>query len=583
MKNDLEFLNGGIVMMKKAGKFLGIWALVLGLSVLGCAKTRTLTILHTNDTHSALFPFQCEAVPGPLLRPGMGFRRGWAALARGRAGLVREYGGIARMSTLIKRLRAVNKNVLALHAGDVFVGSFEFNKYLGYPELKIMETLYDAMALGNHEFDLGTDALAGVVSGQLAGGGPVTLPLLNANVDFEGTPLAALIQKSIVRTVGGIKVGIFGVVTEDAQNYSAEVARLLSGNVLAVAGMQAGALKAAGCEVVVCLSHLGTMYDLMGLADNVSDIDVIVGGHSHDLYDQAVVRNGKIIVQAGKYGMFLGELTLDVGNGAVNLVSWIAHPVDDRIKPDPSLRGQLNVLREGIVQDPRFGPVYSRIVATAGRTVEQHWPETGPNRDSGLGNLVTDAMKKALTDAGFRVDLALDALGYIAASIPAGKVVGNDILRAVPYGYDPVSGLGFKLVVAPLPGSLLLGGLEYSTSIIEYTRDLCIQTSGMTYAYDSSRPPAQNLGQFSRLDPMSVKVGMELVALNPDKYYYVAMSEQVFGFLQNLVEPMGISLVSIPTGIFEYNAVRDYMKSLRFVNYGSEGRVVDTSPAAAVR
>jgi 5'-nucleotidase / UDP-sugar diphosphatase len=566
-------------MVRTLGRSAGVIALVLGLSVLGCAQTRTLTILHTNDTHSALFPFRQEAPTGPLPRFGLDFRRGGAAGERERAGLVREWGGIARMSTLIKRLRAANDNVLALHAGDVFVGSFEFNKYLGYPELKLMEPLYDAMALGNHEFDLGLDALAGVVSGQLAGGDPVALPLLCANFDFEGTPLAAMIGKSLVKTVGDVKVGIFGLLNEDAQNYSAAVASRLSGDVFTVAGVQAGALKAAGCEVVVCLSHLGTLYELMGLADNVPAIDVIVGGHTHDVYEQAIVRNGKIIVHAGQFGRFLGELTLEVGNGTVGLVRWMAHPVDSRIKSDTSLAGRLNALREGIVQDPRFGPVYTRMVATAVKTIQQDWPETGPNRDSGLGNLVTDAMKKALSGAGFQIDLALDALGYTAASIPAGKVVGNDIMRAVPYGYDSASGLGFKLVVAPLPGSLLLGGLEYSTAKVEYTKDLCIQVSGMTYAYDSSKPAAANLGQFSRLDPMSVKVGNELVALNPNKTYFVGMSEKVFNFLKDLVAPMGIALVSIPTEIFEYNAVRDYLGSLRFVNYGSQGRVLDTAAA----
>lgn len=570
-------------MVRTLGRSAGVIALVLGLSVLGCTQTKTLTILHTNDTHSALFPFMQEAPPGPLPQLKFDFRRGQAAGERGRSGLVREWGGIARMSTLIKRLRAANDNVLALHAGDVFVGSFEFNKYLGYPEMKLMEPLYDAMALGNHEFDLGLDALAGVVSGQLAGGDPVALPLLCANFDFEGTPLAAMIGKSLIKTVGGVKVGIFGLLNEDAQNYSAAVASRLSGDVFTVAGMQAGALKAAGCEVVVCLSHLGTLYELMGLADNVPFIDVIVGGHTHDVYEQAVVRNGKIIVHAGQFGKYLGELTLEVGNGTVGLVRWMAHPVDSRVKSDPSLAGRLNALREGIVEDPRFGPVYTRMVAAAVKTIQQDWPETGPNRDSGLGNLVTDAMKKALSDAGFQIDLALDALGYTAASIPAGKVVGNDIMRAVPYGYDPASGLGFKLVVAPLPGSLLLGGLEYSTAKVEYTKDLCIQVSGMTYAYDSSKPAAANLGQFSRLDPMSVKVGNELVALNPNKTYFVGMSEQVFNFLKDLVAPMGIALVSIPTEIFEYTAVRDYMSSLRFVHYGSEGRVLDTASAATAK
>jgi 5'-nucleotidase/UDP-sugar diphosphatase len=555
----LRFSKEGPVLLKNAAWILAVWALVLGLPVPDCAQTKTLTILHTNDTHSALFAFGDEAAPG------------------------REFGGIARMSTLIKRLRAANENVLALHAGDVFVGSFEFNKYLGYPELKIMETLYDAMCLGNHEFDLGLEALAGIISGEQVGGAPVTLPFLCANVDFEGTPLSGLIRKSIVRTVGGIKVGIFGVVTEEPQDYSGEVARRFSGNVFSVAGLQAKALKAAGCDVVVCLSHLGKTADFLGLADHVPGVDVIVGGHSHDLFENAVVRGGKIIVQAGSHGRFLGELTLDVGNGAVRLVSWVAHPVDSGIKPDTTLVGRLNKLREGIVRDPRFGPVYSRIVASVGRNIDKDWPAEGPNRDTALGNLVTDAMKKAVTDAGYRVDCALEALGYVAYGIPAGKVVGNDILRAVPYGNDPVSGLGFKLVIARLPGWLLLRGLEYSTSRVEDTKDFCIQTSGMTYAYDSSKPPARNLGQFSRLDPLSVRIGDERVAQNPTKLYCVAMSEQVFGYLRELVEPLGISLVSVPTGIFEYNAVCDFMKSLRFVNYGLEGRVVDTAPAAAIR
>lgn len=568
-------------MRKRMGKTLTALALVLGLSVLGCAQTKTLTILHTNDTHSALLPFGHPSVPGPF---------GWLAstnglaltgAGHGRAALYRESGGIARMATLIKGIRRREKNVLALHAGDVFVGSFEFNKYLGYPELKIMETLYNAMSLGNHEFDLGLDTLAAVVGGKMGNDGPVTLPLLCANIDFTGTPLAAMIQKSIIKTIDGVKVGIFGLVTEDPVNYTGEVVSRFSGDVYTVAGMQAGALRYAGCEIVICLSHLGTLPDLMGLADKVPGIDIIVGGHSHDLFEDAVVRNGKIIVQAGSHGRFLGELTVDYEAGkGVKFRNWTAWPVDSRVKPDPRLQGQLNALREGVVRDPRFGPVYSRIVALVGRDIDKDWPATGQYRDAPLGNLVTDAMKKALTDAGYHVDCVLDALGYVADGIQAGKVVGSDVMRAVPYGYDPVSGLGFKLVLAPLPGSLILGGLEYSTSFVEYTKDLCIQPSGLTFAYDSRKPAAANLGKFSRLDVMSVKVGGEFVALNPEKYYYVAMSEQVFNFLKNLV---GNSLVKIDTGIFEYNAVRDYMRSLRFVNYTSEGRVKDTGVPAAIK
>lgn len=567
-------------MAKRLGRMLGVLVLVLGLSVLGLAQTKRLTILHTNDTHSALLPFGNPSVAGPfgdLLgqgKPG----------SRGRAGLCTEGGGIARMATLINRARMREKNVLALNAGDVFVGSFEFNKYLGYPELKIMEGLYDAMSLGNHEFDLGLDNLAAIVGGQLGKEGPVTLPLLCANVNFDGHPLSSMIQKSIIKTIDGIKIGIFGVVTQDLENYAPEMFGRFSKDVYEVAGLQAGTLRAAGCDIVICLSHLGTLPDEMGLSQ-VPGIDIIVGGHSHDLFDDALVLNGKIIVQAGSHGRYLGELSVDYDevNKGVTLHRWTVWPVDSRVKADPRLQVRLNALREGIVRDPRFGPVYSQIVALVGRDISNEWPVSGPFRDTPLGNLVTDAMKKAVTRAGFPVDCVLDAHGYTEYGIPAGKVVGNDIMRAVPYGYDAASGLGFKLVVAPLPGWLILAGLEYSTTYVEYSTSLSLQASRLTFAYNSGNPPAAGLGQFSRLDLMSVKIGKEFVAPNQAKYYNVVMSEQVFNFLKNLVAPMGVSLVKIDTGIFEYNAVRDFMRSLRFVNYASEGRILDTKYASAVK
>jgi 2',3'-cyclic-nucleotide 2'-phosphodiesterase (5'-nucleotidase family) len=562
-------------MMSKMGRILGILALVLGLSVMGLAQTKHLTILHVNDTHSALLPFGHPSMPGPFAKlvdhggPG----------SRGRAALVREVGGIARMATLIKRARMRDPNVLALHAGDVFVGSFEFNKYLGYPELKIMENLYDAMSLGNHEFDLGLDALAGVVSGQLGGNGPVTLPLLNANFDLSGHALESMIQKSIVKEIDGVKIGIFGLLNEDAVNFSAEVIARFSGDVYTVAGMQAGALKQAGCDIVICLSHMGTLGDVMGLTE-VPNIDIIVGGHSHDLFDDAIVSNGKIIVQAGSHGQWLGELKVDFEAGqGVTFRDWSVWPVDSRIKPDTYIQAQLNRLREGVVEDPRFGPVYSRIVALVGQDISHDWPGTGPYRDAPLGNLVADSIKSALAGAGYQVDCVLDAMGYTEFGIPAGKVVGNDVMRAVPYGYDPESGLGFKLVVAPLPGWLILGGLEFTVAYVPYSQAVCAQVSGLTFAYDSRLPAKDDLSGLSRVDPMSVMINGEYVALNQSKYYMVGMTDQVFNFLNSLT---GGALVKYDSGILEYNAVRDYMKSLHFVNYVSEGRIIDKAGLPAV-
>ena len=532
-------------------KFFGIIcaaAMVAGMVVLGCAQDTpvTLTILHSNDTHSTLLPF------GPN----------------------KEYGGIARMSALIKAIRARGGNILALNAGDVSVGSFEFNKYLGYPEFKIMDGRYDAMALGNHEFDLGLDVLTGVLAGAPELGcdlGPVTLPVLCANVTFpEGSFLASRVVPHIVREFGGVKVGIFGLVNYDAQNYSPAVYAML-GDPLAAAAAQVAELRADGCAVVVCLSHLGKDWDVQGLTA-VPGIDVIVGGHSHDALARPMIVGNKIIVQAGEFGKFLGELKLSVRGGVVSLAGYRLHDLTWS-RQDPALRTRLDALKQGIVTDPRFGDVYDKRVACAVRDIEANWAEWGPHmryRDTGLGDLVADAMKAGVLKAGYPADVALEVMGYTAAGIFAGKVVGNDIMRAVPYGYDPSSGLGFKVVVVPVTGDLLLGLMEYSVSMVEYTRDLCLQPAGLKFAYDSSKPAAP-FGSLNRVDPFSVRINGN--PIDPAGIYFVAMNEQVFNTLAGMLPPG--TLTAITTNLFEYNLVRDLMRSLGRVRYVAEGRVVD--------
>jgi 5'-nucleotidase / UDP-sugar diphosphatase len=577
-------------MKRKFVKVLGVLVLVLGLAVIGLAQTKTLTILHTNDTHSAMLPFTHEPYPSPFAWLWPDHRKGWADEFRGPGGFDRDYAGIARMATLIKQIRMTKRNVLAFHSGDVFVGSFMFNEFLGNPELKIMEGLYDVMTPGNHEFDLGISTLEHILYGEFPGMAPVTLPMVNANYNFEAvgpypaSRLAGLMPDHIIKTIDGIKVGIFGMGNEDPTNFQAEMIARFQGTdekLYVCAATQAGSLRAAGCQVVICLSHLGTMYDTE-LLSQVPGIDIIVGGHSHDLFDKAVLRNGKIIVQAGSHGRWLGELRVSVdARGKVRFLNWRTHELDKTVRPDPEVKAQLDMLQGIVEADPRFGLVFTEPVAYAVRNIDNDWPARGPNRDAALGILVADAIKSALLAAASPslppVDCVLDPMGYTEFGIPAGKIVGNDILRAVPYGYDPASGLGFKLVVVPLDGQTILGLLEYTLTYIEYTRSLCVQPSGLTFAYDSSKPPAAGLGQISRLDPMSVKIGDEYVAANLAKPYFIGMTDQVFKFLNTLTQ--GQISLKFDSGILEYNAVRDYVQSLGFVKYVSEGRVKDTAPA----
>jgi 5'-nucleotidase len=511
-----------------------------------------LTILHTNDTHSTLFPY------GPT--------DGW--------------GGIARLSGLVKEIKGRRNNVLVINSGDVFVGTFEFNKYLGYPELKIMEGLYDAMSLGNHEFDLGLEALLGVVSGQIGGGAPVALPMLCANINLADLPaLQNFVKPYIVKEIGGLRVGLTGVVNTDEINYSPEVYALLS-DPLPAAGEAAAALRnAEQADIVVCLSHLGKTFDALGLSQ-VPGIDIIVGGHSHDAIPCPTVVNGKIVAQAGEFGRYLGEITVSYDGSRVSLIRQKLHPVDRRIRRDPELLPTLAGLREGIVTDPRFGPVYTEAVAHAPWDLEEKWDPTRPERDTPLGNLVADAIRAKVAAAGFPADLALEANGYITYRIHKGKVVGNDILRSVPYGYDPASGLGFKLDVVLLAGLQILAGLEYSVSLAEYVDDLSMQTSGLTFEYDSTKPPmapeqlvynfTHGILEWGRVNPFSIKVNGNPINLGGT--YWAALSEQLHSILMAKgLEPFA----AIQTGLFEYEAVRDCMAQLGVLSYVIEGRIVD--------
>lgn len=209
--------------------------------------------------------------------------------------------------------------------------------------------------------------------------------------------------------------------------------------------------------------------------------------------------------------------------------------------------------------------------------MEERLEETAPpNRDTALGNLVADAIKAKVISAGYPVDCAIEASGFIAHKVYEGKIVGNDLLRAVPYfpyGRYPDSQWGAAIKVALLAGQQILAGLEFSVSMVEYTDDLCLQVSGITFEYDSSKPPAP-LGSLSRVDPFSVKI--DGAPIDPNGLYWVAINEHLVEFLQSL-GLVPFSLIEPSPALYEYIAVHDFVKALENVPYTSEGRIIDNA------
>ncbi len=254
-------------------------------------ETVRLTILHTNDTHS-----QVEATsPLAAKNPDM--------------------GGYARRMGMIDKIRSEEPNVLLLDAGDYWQGTPYFNFYNGRVEIDAMNRMgYDAATLGNHEFDNGPDTLASVLEN-------ARFPIVSSNYVFEHPALANLVKPYIIVERAGLRIGIMAVnVNPEGLIIQSNYQGMEWLDPITVANETALYLKERRkCDLVICLSHLGgnpekfKQNDFM-LVQNSRNIDVVIGGHSHELIANTTAKNldGRdiIVAQAGKSGLYLGRIDL---------------------------------------------------------------------------------------------------------------------------------------------------------------------------------------------------------------------------------------------------------------------------------
>lgn len=438
--------------------------LVLCASVM-FAGGKTLTIVHVNDTHSHIDAF------GPK-----DFH------------LNGTIGGIAKAAYIFGSIRATEgeKNVVLLHGGDAFVGDFFFNAYFGAVELGMMSSLgFDAMAVGNHEFDLTPDALVSSLDAAQP-----SFPLLSANLDMAAYPGALELKKYVRPSIiidKGVKIGIFGLTVWDNPTTNSGLIQILDPTP-AIAGQMVKDLRSNGAVVVICLSHMGFLHD-REIASAVPGIDVIVGAHDHYAFDKPVqVKHADgtqtLILQAGAFYLNVGELRLSVEGNKVKFLDYRMIPVDRRVPAVPQLQAIVNSYKPGIEQ--LFGDVYHKIVGFAPWDLELLYNASSQIRDTPMGDLVTDAMRqKGGTQLGF------SAIGLINEKIYAGAIVGADVFRSFPYGFDPATGLGFKLVKVQVEGDSLIGGIEGALSFLGVNEDYFPQVSGMTFKYDGTKPPSR--------------------------------------------------------------------------------------------
>ncbi len=283
--NRRTFLQNSAVL----GAGLGLGGLIPCNSVFGATGCR-VTILHTNDTHARIEPF-------PETAPRY-------------AGM----GGVARRATLIRQLRSENPDSLLLDAGDVFQGTPYFNKFNGSLDFEVMSKMgYDAVTIGNHEFDNGVRGFEEVM-------GKAKFPFVSTNYDFGTTQMGLRIHKFLIRQVAGVKIGIFGLGVAFENLVLPHLHRGVTYlDPLEVAADTVAHLKGYHrCDMVICLSHIGYSYNDGRVSDRivaqqVDGIDLIIGGHTHTLMPEPELfekSDGRRtwVSQVGFAGIVLGRL-----------------------------------------------------------------------------------------------------------------------------------------------------------------------------------------------------------------------------------------------------------------------------------
>jgi 5'-nucleotidase / UDP-sugar diphosphatase len=498
----------------------------------------TLTVLYVNDSHSNLAPI------GPRDH-----------------NLVAPYGGIARIASFIGETKMKESHVLALHGGDFSIGDLFYNKYFGAAEYQILNSIgLDAAAIGNHEFDLTPATLLQALQASFT---PANgFPFVSANLNLDAFPdLKSYIQPYTIKLVGNIKVGLFGLLTPETNLTSQPAPAFVDSDYVSVAAKMKNILAAQGCNVIICISHLGFIGD-QDVAKHVSGINLIVGAHDHIVLNRpAQIHNGgqtTYIVQAGAFYLKSGVIKLLVKNNNVKLLSNDVVSMNrHNIPEEPTVKAMVDAMIGDI--EATWGiPFYTQKVAEAKEDfseVAEDLTKYGKH-DTPIGNLVTDAFRWKE-----KTNIALDVCGSTAQPIYKGPIVPADLYRVVSYGFNTDNGLGFRIATFNITGADLMMGLEIGVSQIELNDELLPQVSGMTYKYDPKQPP------FQRVFDVQIN-GRDL---DPAKVYSAVSNE----FLVQIMQAFGVNFtnVSVKTGLSEFQVLNEYAIHLKTLAPKEEGRV----------
>ena len=362
-------------------------------------KISTLTVLDTNDHHGTVLPNGGQA-------------------------------GLAERATFIAGVRAENKNVLLLDAGDINTGSALSNMFKGEIDIKAYNMMkYDAVAFGNHEFD-GSLAL---LESQMK---QADFPFLSANVKTANGKYLG--KPYIVKKYDGFKVGIFGLTTLRTLTIASPDKSLTFVNEIDAAKEMVKTLRGKEkCDIVIALAHLGMVEEAAGqvtslkLAEAVPGIDLIVDGHSHTALTEAKYVGTTPIVQANEWGKFVGDGVFTIENKKITSFVWKPVQINAKDKvtyaPDAAVAAMIAPYKE------KADATLKEVVAETSDKFE-FGDKLSRKKEIALGDMVNDAtMWYVKSVLGKDADFALTNGGNIRTELPAGKITREQITTVLPF------------------------------------------------------------------------------------------------------------------------------------------------------
>ena len=569
-------------------------ALPVGAVAEGCTQeTNVTTILFTHDLHS-------HFLPQPTAEGG-------------------ESGGYARLKTVIDGERAMNPAALLVDGGDFSIGSLIQTLYTTQAaELRTMGAMgYDAVTIGNHEFDHKGTGFAEMLNSAKAAQqaavelllvdarpledmdayrerfGPVTpvLPmLLEANyAPADDNPDRAFIRSAMENygvtdcmtlERGGVTYGLFGLMGVDSDE-CAPTSGFTRTDAAKAAKRCVETLKGEGAEIIVCLSHSGTGDSLASsedeeLAKAVDGIDVIVSGHTHSTLAEPLVVNDTYIVSSGPYCQNLGSLTFSWDDGGEKrLLDYRLIPIDETVAEDPEIAGLVEQWKDMVGETylARYGLTYDEVLTHTDYDLTT--PASAVQENNGLGTLVSDAflwadrtLNAAYADSPHTVSVTAD--GVLRANLPAGDLTAAMAFDVLSMGVGEDGTSGFPLVAVYLTGKELKAAMEVDASVTPIMPAAQLYMSGAKYAFNTKRMFFNRVYDAALTDVTFDESGTENAYEIDDNALYRVVTGMYSAQMLGTVKSKSMGLLSLEPKQADGTPVTDFADCILYDANGNE-------------